>query len=34
MTPESDDLPLIISVDDHILEPRDLWQRQLPPGMC
>jgi len=33
MTPESDDLPLIISVDDHILEPRDLWQRQLPPGM-
>ena len=22
--------PLIISVDDHVLEPKDLWQRELP----
>jgi predicted TIM-barrel fold metal-dependent hydrolase len=33
VTPDEDDLPLIISVDDHILEPRDLWQRELPPSM-
>jgi hypothetical protein len=24
------DLPLIISVDDHVLEPPDLWERWLP----
>ena len=30
VTPAEHDLPLIISVDDHILEPRDLWQRELP----
>jgi predicted TIM-barrel fold metal-dependent hydrolase len=24
------DLPLIISVDDHVLEPADVWQRWLP----
>ena len=29
-TPAEADLPRIISVDDHILEPRDLWQRELP----
>jgi predicted TIM-barrel fold metal-dependent hydrolase len=30
VTPAETDFPLIISVDDHILEPRDLWQRELP----
>jgi len=29
-TPAEADLPLIISVDDHILEPRTLWQEELP----
>jgi predicted TIM-barrel fold metal-dependent hydrolase len=29
-TPEEQDFPGIISVDDHVVEPRDLWQRQLP----
>jgi predicted TIM-barrel fold metal-dependent hydrolase len=29
-TPEEEDFPGIISVDDHVVEPRDLWQRQLP----
>ena len=29
-TPAEQDLPMIISVDDHILEPRTLWQEQLP----
>jgi len=33
MTPDEADLPPIISVDDHILEPRDLWSRALPPSM-
>jgi predicted TIM-barrel fold metal-dependent hydrolase len=33
VTPAETELPLIISVDDHILEPRDLWQRELPPSM-
>lgn len=28
-----DDMPLIISVDDHILEPQDLWQQQLPNSL-
>jgi len=32
-TPAETDLPMIISVDDHILEPRDLWQRELPPSL-
>jgi predicted TIM-barrel fold metal-dependent hydrolase len=27
------DLPWMISVDDHILEPRELWQRELPAAM-
>jgi predicted TIM-barrel fold metal-dependent hydrolase len=30
VTPAEEDLPLIISVDDHAMEPRDLWQRELP----
>jgi len=29
-TPAEQDLPKIISVDDHILEPRTLWQELLP----
>ncbi len=29
----SEQMPLIISVDDHILEPQDLWQQQLPPSL-
>ena len=29
-SPAEHELPWIISVDDHILEPRDLWQQQLP----
>ena len=33
VTPAEEDLPLIISVDDHILEPPDLWQRQLPASL-
>ncbi len=33
MTPAEADLPPIISVDDHIIEPRDLWVRELPPSM-
>ncbi len=30
VTPQEHELPDIISVDDHILEPKDLWQRELP----
>jgi len=33
VTPNEEDLPLIISVDDHVLEPKDLWQRELPASM-
>ena len=33
VTPAEHELPLIISVDDHVLEPRDLWQRELPASM-
>jgi predicted TIM-barrel fold metal-dependent hydrolase len=33
VTPAETDLPSIISVDDHILEPRELWQRELPRSM-
>ena len=32
-TPAEEEFPLIISVDDHILEPRDLWERELPARM-
>ena len=30
VTPAEHELPDIISVDDHVLEPKDLWQRELP----
>lgn len=33
VTPAAEDLPLIISVDDHIMEPQTLWQEQLPPSL-
>lgn len=33
VTPAEEDLPLIISVDDHVMEPKDLWQQELPPSM-
>jgi predicted TIM-barrel fold metal-dependent hydrolase len=33
LTPAEQDLPDIISVDDHVLEPKDLWQRELPASM-
>jgi predicted TIM-barrel fold metal-dependent hydrolase len=32
-TPAEADLPLVISVDDHILEPRELWQQELPAAL-
>jgi hypothetical protein len=32
VTPAEVGLPDIISVDDHILEPKDLWQREVPPS--
>lgn len=32
-TPDEHELPLIISVDDHIMEPKDLWQRELPASL-
>jgi len=32
-TPTAEELPLIISVDDHVMEPRDLWQRELPASL-
>jgi predicted TIM-barrel fold metal-dependent hydrolase len=33
VTPAEHELPWMISVDDHILEPRDLWQRELPASL-
>ena len=33
VTPEEHELPEIISVDDHVMEPKNLWQEQLPPSM-
>jgi len=33
ITPPECDLPLIISVDDHVMEPKELWQRELPAGL-
>ncbi len=33
ITPPASELPDMISVDDHIMEPKDLWQQQLPPSM-
>ena len=32
-TPPETDFPPLISVDDHIMEPRDLWERELPASM-
>ena len=32
-TPAAEDLPKIISGDDHSLEPRTLWQEELPPSL-
>ena len=32
-TPAIEDLPPIISVDDHILEPRTLWTEELPASL-
>ncbi len=33
VTPAEEDLPLIISVDDHILEPKNLWADMLPADL-
>jgi predicted TIM-barrel fold metal-dependent hydrolase len=33
VTPAETELPRLISVDDHILEPRELWQQELPASM-
>jgi hypothetical protein len=33
ITPEEHELPEIISVDDHVMEPKTLWQEQLPPSL-
>jgi predicted TIM-barrel fold metal-dependent hydrolase len=33
VTPAAEDLPKIISVDDHILEPRTLWEEELPASL-
>ena len=33
VTPEEHELPDIISVDDHVMEPKDLWQRELPASL-
>ena len=33
VTPPESELPDIISVDAHVLEPQDLWQEELPASM-
>lgn len=33
VTPAEDELPNMISVDDHVMEPKELWQEQLPPSL-
>lgn len=33
VTPAEDNLPNMISVDDHVMEPKELWQEQLPPSL-
>ena len=33
VTPAEHELPEIISVDDHVMEPRTLWQDQLPASL-
>jgi predicted TIM-barrel fold metal-dependent hydrolase len=32
-TPPEESFPLIISVDDHVVEPRELWQEELPASL-
>jgi len=34
LTPAESDLPRIISVDDHVMEPKDLWLQELPAGLA
>jgi predicted TIM-barrel fold metal-dependent hydrolase len=33
VTPAEADLPNMISVDDHVMEPKELWQEQLPSSL-
>ena len=33
VTPAEADLPNMISVDDHVMEPKELWQEQLPASL-
>lgn len=33
VTPEEHELPDMISVDDHVMEPKDLWQNELPESL-
>ncbi len=33
VTPAEADLPTMISVDDHVMEPKELWQEQLPASL-
>ncbi len=33
VTPEEHELPDMISVDDHVMEPKELWQQQLPEAL-
>ncbi|MEX1217424.1 MAG: amidohydrolase family protein [Acidimicrobiales bacterium] len=33
VTPAENDLPNMISVDDHVMEPKNLWQEQLPASL-
>jgi predicted TIM-barrel fold metal-dependent hydrolase len=33
VTPAEQDLPNMISVDDHVMEPKELWQEQLPVSL-
>jgi predicted TIM-barrel fold metal-dependent hydrolase len=33
VTPAEEDLPNMISVDDHVMEPKELWQEQLPASL-
>ena len=33
LTPAEHELPNMISVDDHVMEPKELWQEQLPPSL-
>ena len=33
VTPAEHELPDMISVDDHVMEPKDLWQDELPESL-